>query len=67
MTATTSRPFLRALAFASLAAAAGCGKGADGAAAKPGAKGAAADRPIPVLVAEAVTRDVPITSKGSAR
>jgi membrane fusion protein, multidrug efflux system len=63
-TATTSRPSWRALALASLAAVAGCGKGADGAAATPGAKGAAADRPIPVLVAEAVTRDVPIYLEG---
>ena len=44
----------------------GCGKGADGAAAAaPGAKGpGGGERPIPVLVAEAVTRDVPIFLEG---
>jgi len=44
---------------------AGCGKGQDAAAA-PGAKGpgGGGDRPIPVLVAEAVTRDVPIFLEG---
>ena len=47
-------------------AAVGCGKNQEGAAAAgPGAKGAAgADRPIPVLVSEAVTRDVPIFLEG---
>jgi len=45
---------------------AGCGKGQDGAAAATqGAKGpGGADRPIPVLVAEAVSRDVPIFLEG---
>ena len=44
----------------------GCGKNQESAAAAaPGAKGGAgADRPIPVLVAEAVTRDVPIFLEG---
>jgi multidrug efflux system membrane fusion protein len=53
---------LRALALASVLAAAGCGKNADGAA--PAGKGAGADRPIPVLVSEAATRDVPIYLEG---
>ena len=45
---------------------AGCAKGQDGAAAATqGAKApGGADRPIPVLVAEAVTRDVPIFLEG---
>jgi membrane fusion protein, multidrug efflux system len=43
----------------------GCGKNQDAAAATSGAKGpAGADRPIPVLVSEAVTRDVPIFLEG---
>ncbi|HLK89536.1 MAG TPA: efflux RND transporter periplasmic adaptor subunit [Polyangia bacterium] len=56
--------FVHALALATLAAA-GCGKGQDAAAA-PAGKGAGggADRPIPVLVSEAVTRDVPIFLEG---
>jgi membrane fusion protein, multidrug efflux system len=56
-----------ALASAVAAAvAAGCGKSQDGAAgAGPGAKaGAGADRPIPVLVAPVVTKDVPIYLDG---
>jgi membrane fusion protein, multidrug efflux system len=55
------------LALAALGLAlAGCGKNQDGAAAAtPGAKGpGGGDRPIPVLVAEAVTRDVPIFLEG---
>jgi multidrug efflux system membrane fusion protein len=65
MMATTSRVSLWALALASVLAAAGCGKSADGAAAAaPGAKGAGADRPIPVLVSEAAKRDVPIFLEG---
>jgi membrane fusion protein, multidrug efflux system len=63
-TATSSRPSWRALALASVLTAVGCGKSADGAAAAPGGKGAGADRAIPVLVAEAVTRDVPIYLEG---
>jgi multidrug efflux system membrane fusion protein len=62
-TTTTSRVSFRALALASVVAAAGCGKSADGAAV-PGAKGAGADRPIPVLVSEAAKRDVPIFLEG---
>jgi membrane fusion protein, multidrug efflux system len=65
MTATTSMTSWRALALASVLAAAGCGKSADGAAAAgPAGKGAGADRPIPVLVSEAATRDVPIYLEG---
>jgi len=70
----TKKMFSRALtlsstlAFAALGLSlAGCGKNQDGAAAAtPGAKGAGggADRPIPVLVAEAVSRDVPIFLEG---
>jgi membrane fusion protein, multidrug efflux system len=56
------------LALASLALAltvTGCGKSQDNAAATPGGKGpAGADRPVPVLVTEAVTRDVPIFLEG---
>ncbi|HEY6475530.1 MAG TPA: efflux RND transporter periplasmic adaptor subunit [Polyangia bacterium] len=64
-TSTTWRRSWRALALASALTTGGCGKGAGGAAAAtPGGKGAAADRPIPVLVAEAVTRDVPIYLEG---
>src|SRR4029077_19555420 len=55
-------------AFAVGLALGGCGKsqeGAGAAAATSGAKGpGGADRPIPVLVAEAVTRDVPIFLEG---
>ena len=53
------------LAFASAGLTlAGCGKGQDAAAA-PGAKGpGGGDRAVPVLVAEAVTRDVPIFLEG---
>jgi len=58
-----------ALGFAATAglALAGCGKGQEGggaAAATPGAKGAGADRPVPVLVAETVSKDVPIFLEG---
>ena len=58
-----------ALVFAAAAglALAGCGKGQEGggaAAATPGAKGAGADRPVPVLVAETVSKDVPIFLEG---
>jgi multidrug efflux system membrane fusion protein len=43
----------------------GCGKSQDNAAAAPGTKGAlGAERPIPVLVTQAVTRDVPIFLDG---
>jgi multidrug efflux system membrane fusion protein len=64
MTAKTFRQTSRAVALASVLAAAGCGRSADGAtSATPGAKGGA-DRPIPVLVATATTRDVPIYLEG---
>jgi multidrug efflux system membrane fusion protein len=64
MTVTYRRSW-RALALAFLLAGAGCGKSGDSAsAAAPGAKGSGGDRPIPVLVAEAVTRDVPIFLEG---
>ena len=62
-----------ALVFAAAAglALAGCGKGQEGAgagaaAATPGAKGAGggADRPVPVLVADVVSKDVPIFLEG---
>jgi multidrug efflux system membrane fusion protein len=60
-----------ALAFSAAAGLAltGCGKGQEGAgsgaaAATPGAKGAGADRPVPVLVAETVSKDVPIFLEG---
>jgi multidrug efflux system membrane fusion protein len=64
MTATTVRRAAWALALATSLAAVGCGRG-QGAAA-PGGKGSGggADRPIPVLVSEAVTRDVPIYLEG---
>jgi membrane fusion protein, multidrug efflux system len=65
MNPTTSTASWRRLALASVLAAAGCGKTADGAAAAgPGSKAAGADRPIPVLVSEAATRDVPIYLEG---
>jgi multidrug efflux system membrane fusion protein len=65
MTATTFRASWLALTLASVLAAAGCTKSADGAAAPgPGGKAAGADRPIPVLVSEAATRDVPIYLEG---
>jgi multidrug efflux system membrane fusion protein len=67
MIATTARPSWWTLGFilAGICTAAGCGKGQDAAAA-PGGKGpgGAADRPVPVLVSEAVTRDVPIFLEG---
>jgi multidrug efflux system membrane fusion protein len=60
--ATTGRRSWWALALASALTTAGCGKGQ---AAAPGAKaGGGADRAIPVLVAAAVTRDVPIFLEG---
>ena len=64
MTATTVRRAAWALALATSLAAVGCGRG-QGAAA-PGGKGSGggADRPIPVLVSEAVTCDVPIYLEG---
>jgi multidrug efflux system membrane fusion protein len=61
MTATITRRCWRALALAALCAG-GCGKGQDAAAAPAGKGGG--DRPIPVLVSEAVTRDVPIFLEG---
>jgi multidrug efflux system membrane fusion protein len=64
MTATMTRRFLGLLALAAVSTA-GCGRGQDAAAA-PAGKGAGggADRPIPVLVSEAITRDVPIFLEG---
>jgi multidrug efflux system membrane fusion protein len=60
--ATTGRRSWWALALASALTTAGCGKGQTAA---PGAKaGGGADRAIPVLVAAAVTRDVPIFLEG---
>ena len=67
MIATTARPSRWALGLTLAGictAAAGCGKGQGAAASAGKGAGGGADRPIPVLVSEAVTRDVPIYLEG---